>query len=132
MSATLSAALPGFTSFVVVKWFTSWSGIRVIDVGSIGLGVGGGNGLGLGAVFVVQGVEAFGFGAVKVEPPITDEVALVENGSVGAQEGVLGKAALAVGRADMESLAFGFGITIVAYEERIRIKTDRKWSKRIG
>ena len=34
--------------------------------------------------------ESLSLGAVEVEPPVTDQVVLVEDGSVGAEEGVLG------------------------------------------
>ena len=37
---------------------------------------------------VIEGVEPLGQGAVHVEPPVADEVLLVEDGPVGAEEGV--------------------------------------------
>ena len=63
---------------------------------------------------LVEAVKSLGLGAVKIEPPITNEVFLVEDGAVGAQEGVLGKTTGTVGGAHMESLTFGFGISIVS------------------
>ena len=56
--------------------------------------------------------------AVKVEPPIADEVVLVEDGSVGAEEGVLGKATLAISSADVEHLALGFRVSIVSWKKK--------------
>ena len=78
--------------------------------------MGSGGGLTFGSDFVVEAVEAFGFSTVKVEPPITNEVSLVENGAIGAQEGVFGKTTLAISSTDMESLAFSFSISIVTYK----------------
>ena len=37
---------------------------------------------------LVEVVVVLGEGAVNVEPPVADEVLLVEDGSVGAEEGV--------------------------------------------
>ena len=41
---------------------------------------------------LVQAVEALGQAAVHVEPPVADEVLLVEQRAVGTQEAVLGQA----------------------------------------
>jgi len=71
------------------------------------------DGLALSSDVLVEAVEAFGRGAVEVEPPVADEVLLVEDGSVGAEEGVLGQAAQTVSCAHMESLAFCLGISVV-------------------
>ena len=62
---------------------------------------------------VVQRVEVFGGGAVKVEPPVADEVVLVQEGSVGAEEAVLGEPTSAIGRADVESLALSLRVRVV-------------------
>ena len=43
---------------------------------------------------VIEGVEPLGQGAVHVEPPVADEVLLVEDGPVGAEEGVGDQAAI--------------------------------------
>jgi len=59
-------------------------------VGALGRGSGGGGGLAFGSDLFVKGVETLGLGAVKVEPPVADEVVLVEDGAVGTQEAVLG------------------------------------------
>jgi hypothetical protein len=82
---------------------------RLGTVGSVATG-----GFTFGGNLVVQGVEAFGFGAVEVEPPIADEVVLVEDGSVGAEEGVLSKAALSVSGANVEDLALSLSIGIIS------------------
>ena len=62
---------------------------------------------------VVEGVELLSGGAVKVEPPVADEVVLVEEGSVGAEEAVLGEPTSAIGRADVESLALSLRVRVV-------------------
>ena len=63
---------------------------------------------------VIEAVKAFVLGAVKVEPPVADEVVLVEHGAVGAEEAVLGEAASTVSSADVEDLALGLGVSVVA------------------
>ena len=75
--------------------------------------MGGGSGLTFGGDLIVQAVKAFGLGTVKVEPPITDKVVLVENSSVGAEERVLGQSSLTISSTNMEDLTFGFGISII-------------------
>jgi len=77
-------------------------------------GSGGRVGLPLGGDVVVEGVQTLGLGAVEVEPPVADEVVLVEEGSVGAEEGVLGEPALSVGGANVEDLALGLGVGVVS------------------
>ena len=74
-------------------------------------------GLLLGSNFVVARVEGLGLGAIKVEPPIADEVVLVENGSVGAQERVFGQTAETVGRANVEHLTLGFNVGVITYSK---------------
>ena len=51
--------------------------------------------------------------AVDVEPPVTDEVLLVEEGSVGAEMRVLDEVGVAEVRTDVESLALGLGVGVV-------------------
>ena len=62
---------------------------------------------------IVQRPEVHRGGAVHVEPPVTDEVLLLEEGAVGAEEGELGQARVAVVGADVESLALRLGVAIV-------------------
>ena len=77
--------------------------------------------LSLGSDLIIQSIETLGFSAVKVEPPVTDEVVLVEDGSVGAEEGVLGQATLAVSGTDVENLALRLGVSVVACQnEKLR------------
>ena len=52
--------------------------------------------------------------AVHVKPPVTDEVLLIEDGAIGAEEAVLGEAATAVVTTDVEGLALGLRVGIVA------------------
>ena len=67
----------------------------------------------LGCDLVVEGVEVFGGGAVKVEPPVADEVVLVQESSVGAEEAVLGEPTGAIGCADVERLALSLRVRVV-------------------
>ena len=85
-------------------------GLRGAVLGLVG---GPGQGVPLGGDLVVEAVEVLGGGAVEVEPPVADEVVLVEESSVGAEEAVLGEAASSVGGADVESLALGLGVRVV-------------------
>jgi len=57
--------------------------------------------------------------AVKVEPPVADEVVLVEDGSVGAEKAVLDLAAVTVSSADVEDLTLGFRISIITYYAKV-------------
>ena len=52
--------------------------------------------------------------AVHVEPPVADEVLLVEQGAIGTEEGEFGKSSITVAGTDVEGLALGLRITIVA------------------
>jgi len=84
--------------------------------GVAGLGVGSGGSVNFGTLsgdIVVQAVQTLGLGAVKVEPPVTDEIVLVEDGTVGAEETVLGKTTLAVGCANVEHLALSLRIGVI-------------------
>ena len=94
-------------------------GVITSDGGGVGggiaaLGGGGGGGLALGCEVVIEAVETLGLGAVKVEPPVADEVVLVEHGSVGAEETVLGETSGSVGCADVEDLALSLRVGVVA------------------
>ena len=67
----------------------------------------------LGGHLVVPGVESLRLRAVKVEPPVADEVLLVEDGAVGAEEGLGAEAAQGVGDAHVENLAVGGRVGVV-------------------
>ena len=54
--------------------------------------------------------------AVDVEPPVTDEVLLVEKGAVGTEEAVLDEPRVAVICTNVESLAVGLWISIVPFD----------------
>lgn len=74
-------------------------------------------GLSFGLEFSIFGLgQRLSFGAVKIEPPVANEVPLVENGTVGTQEGVLGESARAVITADVEDLAFSLRVSVVAFK----------------
>ena len=62
---------------------------------------GAGVGLPVRGHLLVQRVEAASEAAVHVEPPVADEVLLVEQRAVGAEEAVQGQ--LGLPRADVES-----------------------------
>ena len=81
---------------------------------SLGVTCSRGEGVSLSSILVIEAVEVLGCGAVKVEPPVADEVVLVEEGSVGAEEAVLGETAGSVSCADVEGLAFGLWVSVVA------------------
>ena len=66
------------------------SGVRG-GVAASGAGSGSGGGLSFGGDLLVQAVQTLGLSAVEVEPPVADEVVLVEEGSVGTEEAVLGQ-----------------------------------------
>jgi len=95
---------------VVVVVVLGSGGVAVLVVGGGGLR----GGLGFSADLIVAPVQALGLGAVKVEPPIADEVLLVEDGSVGAEEGLGGQAAETVRDAHVEGLALGVGVGVVS------------------
>jgi len=62
----------------------------------------------------VEGVQGLSYGTVDVEPPVADKVLLLEQGAVRAEEAVLGEPTLSVIGADMEGLAVGLNISVVA------------------
>ena len=95
------------------NWCRGSSGSSISRLSTVGSVVAAG-GLTFGGNLLVQGVETLGFGAVEVEPPIADEVVLVEDGSVGAEEGILGKAALSVSGTDVEDLALSLSIGVIS------------------
>ena len=127
-SVVVSGGSWGSLFLLVVSWSWGWGwgwgrgsslacrswGRDRGTVGSRGI-VSSTSGFSLSSNLLIQGVEALGFGAVKVEPPVADEVVLVEDGAVGAEEGVLGKTTLAVSGADVEDLTLSLGISIVAW-----------------
>ena len=69
--------------------------------------------LSLSVNFQIPSIESLSKRTVHVEPPVADEVVLVEDGPVGAEEAVLGKAPLTIVSTDMECLALGLSISIV-------------------
>jgi len=68
----------------------------------------------LGSYLVILAVQVLGLGTIKVEPPVTDEVVLVEDGAVGTEEGVFAQTSETISGTDVEYLAFGLGISVVA------------------
>jgi hypothetical protein len=63
---------------------------------------------------IIQREKTFRVGTVKVEPPVTDEVVLVEDGAIGTEEAVLGQTTLTISGTDVEHLALSLGVSIVA------------------
>ena len=98
------------TGVVVAGLFSTRS-----SIGALSFIVASGKSLTFGSNVVVQAVKAFGLSTIKVEPPITDKVVLVENSSVGAEERVFGKTSLTVSSTDVEHLALSLGISVVSY-----------------
>ena len=120
-----SAAVSSIAGSLLVSGLGSHGNIRRgvissngggVGRGVAGLGVAGSRGVSLtfGGDIVVQAVQTLGLSAVKVEPPVADEVVLVEDGTVGAEEAILGEAALSVSGANVEHLALGLGICVVS------------------
>ena len=125
-----SATIPGVASGLAVGRLGVLHHVGGSVVASDGLGVGGGvaaggaggssgGGLSLGSEVVVEAVETLGLGTVEVEPPVADEVVLVEESSVGTEEAVLGQTTLAVGGADVEHLALGLGVGVVTWNKTL-------------
>ena len=102
----------------------SSDGFRV-GGGVAALGGGGGGGLTLSGEVVIEAVKSFSLGAVKVEPPVADEVVLVEDSSVGAEEAVLGQTSGAVSSADVESLALGLGVRVVTFNKLLEASSAK-------
>merc|ERR1719228_1978404 len=65
---------------------------------------------------IIERVKILSSGAVKVEPPITDEIVLVEECSIRTEEAVLGKTSSSISCANMECLTFSLGISIVTWK----------------
>ena len=107
-------SLSAFTVFSLATGTTVWG--CVWSLWGWGRSLGGSCCFTLSGNVFIQRVETFGFWAIKVEPPITDEVFLVKDGSVGAEEGVFGKASKTIGCAYVECLAVSFGVGIVSWE----------------
>ena len=60
--------------------------------------------------------------AVHIEPPVADEVLLVEQGSVGAEEAVLDQGASAIIATDVESLAVCVLIGVVPFDLLVTVE----------
>ena len=65
---------------------------------------------------LVQSVKILSLRAVHVEPPVADEVLLVEQGPVGAEEAVLDEVGVTKVGTDVECLALSFGVSIVTLQ----------------
>merc|ERR550539_1176155 len=108
----------GLVLVVVVGGLGDWrrdgGGVTVLSSSSVlSLVRGAGQSFPLGGDLVVEAVEVLGGGAVEVEPPVADEVVLVEEGSVGTEEAVLGQTSGSVSSADVESLTLSLGVGVV-------------------
>ena len=101
----------GTWKYFLCLTFSRWGGVGRLRVASSAQGVS------LGSVLIIEAVEVLGGGAVEVEPPVADEVVLVEESPVGAEEAVLGQTSGAVSGADMESLALGLGVRVVTFNK---------------
>merc|ERR1719500_1643765 len=76
---------------------------------------------------IVERIEVLCLSTVEVEPPVADEVVLVEDGSVGAEEAVLGQTSSSISCADMEHLTLRLFIRVIA---SINLTVTRKGSFR--
>merc|ERR550539_721601 len=108
----------GLVLVVVVGGLGDWrrdgGGVTVLSSSSVlSLVRGAGQSFPLGGDLVVEAVEVLGGGAVEVEPPVADEVVLVEESSVGTEEAVLGQTSGPVSSTDVESLALSLGVSVV-------------------
>ena len=63
--------------------------------------------------FIIKRVEILSSGAVKIEPPVTDEIVLVEECTIRTEEAVLGQTSSSISCANMECLALSLGVSIV-------------------
>ena len=104
----------GVVLIVVLGGGSGGVGVRGFGGSIGGLVAGAGGSLTLsGELGVLLGCQGLGLGTVEVEPPVADEVVLVEDGSVGAEETVLGESALTVSSTDVEDLAFSLRVSVV-------------------
>ena len=71
-------------------------------------------GLPLCSNLVIERVERLCQGAVNIEPPVANEILLVHQSPIGAEEAELVKAAVAVAAADVEGLALSLGVSVVS------------------
>jgi len=112
--SAVSSGTPGGSGGGIIGSRSVVGGGSHVSGSTIGSKISGGiSGGTFGGDLVVAAVQTFGLGAVEVEPPVADEVVLVEDGSVGAQEAVLAKTAQTVGSANVEHLALGLGVGVV-------------------
>lgn len=112
--AVVAAGGSGGASVVVLLLASAVVPSTVVAVSSVVLALAQGSGLSLSGDLVVPRIKRFSLGAVEVEPPIADEVLLVEDGTVGAEEGLGAEGAQTVGDAHVEHLAVGGGVGVVS------------------
>jgi hypothetical protein len=103
-----------FGGVVIIDWGFDRGSIRSDRFIGSSFSAGSSSGFTFSGNVIVEGVKSFGFGAVKVEPPVTDEVVLVEDGAIGTEEAVLGQTSLAISGTDVEHLALGLGVSVVS------------------
>jgi hypothetical protein len=114
---TISKVSRFSSNTVLDQGSTIASGSRSSSVEVSGLGqTSRGRVTGCCEIIVLGLSEGRGFTTVHVEPPVADEVVLVEDGTVRAEEGVLGEPTIAVLGTDMKDLAFGIGIGVVSWK----------------
>ena len=108
-ASTATSTFGGVFSGGSVSYVSS-SGSSIV---SLGVTCSRGEGVSLSSILVIEAVEVLGCGAVKVEPPVADEVVLVEDGSVGTEETVLGETTSSISCTDVENLTLSLLISIV-------------------
>ena len=80
-----------------------------------------------GVQLVIERIEMFSLVTVDIEPPVTDEVLLVEQSSIGAEEAVLGKSASTIVPADVERLALCLRVGVVAFSKEGIVECVLSW-----
>ena len=83
-------------------------------------------GVSLSSDLVIETPEILCGGAVEVEPPVADEVVLVEESPVGAEEAVLGESTATIIAAYVERLALRLRIGVVAFTKCANVCWDRE------
>ena len=75
---------------------------------------------------LVQRVELLGLATVNVKPPVADEVRLVKQSSIGAEEAVLGQPEL-ISSANVKQLAVRLGVGVVAAVHLFGPNINNNW-----
>ena len=94
---------PGLPSLLLIATILTWVSSIIASIG-----------LPLCSNLVIERVERLCQGAVNIEPPVANEILLVHQSPIGAEEAELVKAAVAVAAADVEGLALSLWASAVS------------------